>query len=96
MRFIGRGCAYHVESAALLGLRSRLATLWAEDLKPQDAQRFSPHVTIQNKVAPGTARTLFDELSASFEPFEAQATGLLLWRYRQGPWEGPETFPFRR
>ncbi|MEX6505232.1 2'-5' RNA ligase family protein [Jiella sp. M17.18] len=93
LRFLGRGSAYAVASPALQALRARLAAEFALWLTPQDRQRFAPHITIQNKVAPETARRTFETLSTAFEPFEAQGVGLLLWHYRSGPWEPAGAFP---
>lgn len=87
LRFLGQGTAYAIDSAELQRLRAEIAGRWTADLTRQDAQGFRPHVTIQNKVAAATAKALFETLSASFVPFEAIATGVLLWRYRGGPWE---------
>lgn len=86
LRFLGQGTAYAIESRELETLRAEIAGEWSEHLTRQDAKRFAPHVTIQNKTDLTTARALFATLSAAFAPFEAMATGLLLWRYRGGPW----------
>lgn len=94
LRFLGHGSAYVVKSPELTALRAELAAGWRDRLTPQDAQGFNPHVTIQNKVESSRARALFQELDAEFEPFEAQAIGLLLWRYRGGPWEAAGEFAF--
>ena len=85
--FLGRGVAYRLESSALLGLRRRLAEEWEPWLTPQDRQGFRPHVTVQNKVSPGTARSLRDRLQAPFAPFEVDGEGMALWHYAGGPWE---------
>jgi 2'-5' RNA ligase len=61
---------------------------------PQDSQRFQPHVTIQNKVAPDEARALHRRLSAEFQPFTIRGEGLILWRYLGGPWERIRLFRF--
>lgn len=82
---LGRGVA---------GLRAELARGWATWLTSQDRQPRRPHVTIQNKVAPEVARDTLARLTASFVPWEARAEGLLLWRYRGGPWEAAGRFPF--
>ncbi len=95
LRPLGRGVALEVEAPALRALRSGLATGWAAWLTPQDAGGFRPHVTIQNKVTPEAARDLLATLRAGFEPWEARGEGLLLWRYRGGPWEAAGEFPFR-
>lgn len=92
--FLGRGVAYRLESDALAKLRQNLARRWAPWLTPQDRQATRPHVTIQNKVDPQQARQLLSELESRFTPFEAQAEGLLLWRYLGGPWDAAGHFPF--
>ncbi|RVU18127.1 2'-5' RNA ligase family protein [Methylobacterium oryzihabitans] len=94
LRFTGRGVAYVLESGPLAALRGRLAKEFAPWLTPQDRQGFRPHVTVQNKVAPETARALHAELQAGFVPFRFAATGLLLWRYLGGPWEPRGRFAF--
>lgn len=94
LRSLGRGVAYFVESSELMALREDLAIRWAAHLTRQDAQGFRPHVTIQNKVSSGVADETYKALSSSFEPFQATATGLLLWHYRGGPWEAADEFAF--
>jgi 2'-5' RNA ligase len=94
LRPLGRGVAYKLESSALATIRADLARRWAEWLTPQDAQRFQPHVTIQNKADPAQARALLARLEESFAPFMVTAEGLHLWRYLGGPWEAVETFRF--
>lgn len=95
LRFLGYGSAYRIECAALTALRAELVSGWLDHLTPQDAQPFWPHVTIQNKAPARAARMLFDELNRDSVPFSAEATGLLLWRYRGGPWEAAGEFAFR-
>lgn len=94
LRFLGYGSAYTLTGGPLVRLRAELARRWADVLTAQDAQRFAPHVTIQNKVASTAARSLFERLSEDFEPFDVEAEGLLLWHYRGGPWEPAGKFPF--
>jgi len=95
LRFIGRGIAVDIECAPLIRLRAQLAKDWSQLLGPQDAQGWKhPHVTIQNKVAPEAARTLFDSLSTDWKPFEGTGEGLGLWRYLGGPWELVEEWKF--
>jgi 2'-5' RNA ligase len=94
LRFLGYGSAYVVESEPLLALRRDLAAGFAPMLGRQDAAGFSPHVTIQNKAPAKEAKALYAELQAAFSPFEAQASGLLLWRYLGGPWEAAGAFGF--
>lgn len=94
LRFLGYGTAYTVRSPALDAVRAELARRWANWLTPQDAQRFSGHVTIQNKAPAAEAKALFAQLRTDFQPFEADGTGLLLWRYRGGPWDAAGAFDF--
>ena len=97
LRFTGRGVAYVLASDALSAFRARLADQFeslSEGLTAQDRQGWRPHVTIHNKVDPGTARALHAELEAEFKPFHFTAPGLLLWRYLGGPWERRGTFTF--
>lgn len=95
VRSLGRGVAITVGSPALLDLRQQLATTWHDWLGAQDRQRYQPHVTVQNKVTTEAARQLYEQLAASWQPFSGQGRGLLLWRYRGGPWEHVAEFPFQ-
>lgn len=92
--FLGRGVALEVAAPALAALRAGLATRWRPWLTRQDAQGWRPHATVQNKVAPETARALHATLAATLPPREARAEGLLLWHYRGGPWEAARRFGF--
>ena len=94
LRFFGFGTAYQIDSEHLSELRSVLVSKWRENLTRQDAQQFRPHITIQNKVDAADAKALYADLCASFEAFDVSATGLLLWRYRGGPWELIREFRF--
>ncbi len=94
LRSLGRGVAITISAPPLLRLHRKLVEAFREDLSPQDLQKFQPHVTIQNKVAPEVARQLLNELSATWQPFTVEAIGLHLWRYRNGPWESAGIFPF--
>lgn len=87
VRLLGRGVALDVHALELSALHARLRAQWQSTLSRQDAQPLRPHVTVQNKVDPDTARALHAELSAGFVPYDVRATGLALWRYRGGPWE---------
>lgn len=95
LRMLGRGVAFVLESPELAALRDRLADAWAPWLTAQDRQRHSPHVTVQNKVAPAAARALHEQLSAGFVPYRVRARGLGLWRYLGGPWAPVAELPFR-
>ena len=87
LRFLGRGVAVEVACPGLVELRAKLAQGWHDWLGAQDRQGFRPHVTIQNKVAPAVARTLFDRLGPGFTVAEGTIAGLDLWRYLGGRWE---------
>ncbi len=94
LRFLGQGTAYVIDSPELQRLRAEIAGQWSTHLTRQDAQGFRPHVTIQNKTEATTAKALLRTCSTSFVPFEAMATGLLLWRYHGGPWEPAGEYGF--
>lgn len=94
LRFLGKGTAAEIESAELLRLRSMLAAVWEIWLTAQDQQKFKPHITIQNKVAPDKARKLYEELRANWQAITGKAVGLQLWHYLGGPWELAEEFTF--
>ncbi len=95
VRSLGKGVAYRLSSATLVGLHGRLAEAFREHLTAQDRQRLQPHVVVQNKVTPAAARDLLAELERGFVPREVEAVGLDLWRYLGGPWELARTVPFR-
>ena len=94
VRFFGQGVAYGFAAPELVALRGVLAQQWWPQLNEQDRRPFRPHVTVQNKVPAAQARALYDELRADFTPFTIGGTGLLLWRYRGGPWEAAGAYPF--
>ncbi|MHA6720242.1 2'-5' RNA ligase family protein [Sphingomonas sp. RS6] len=84
---LGRGVAYRIEAPELSATRERLADAFASLLVPQDAGRWRPHVTIQNKVTPVLAKTLLTALSQDFHPRTVEIAGLASWWYHGGPWE---------
>jgi hypothetical protein len=90
---LGRGVAYAVECPGLAGVRAHVAAALEDVLTPQDRQGWRPHVTVQNKVDPAAARALRERLEATFEPWEGEATALLVHRYAGGPWDPPERLP---
>ena len=91
---LGRGVAYRLETPEVAALRAGLARVWEGWLTPQDRQPWRPHVTVQNKVTPAEARDTLAQLQAGFVPWEARAEGLLLWRYKGGPWDAVAEVPF--
>jgi 2'-5' RNA ligase len=94
MKFIGRGSVVEIESPPLVSLRNKLANHWGDWLTPQDAQKFAPHVTIQNKAAPEEALSLYEKLKESWRPRSGAATALQLWHYKGGPWQLANEFDF--
>lgn len=94
LRSLGRGVAVAFTSPELVQLRQALAREWRDWLTAQDSARIAPHVTIQNKVSPETARTLIRDLESTLRPIAARAEGLDLWHYLGGPWQLAHRFTF--
>lgn len=92
--FLGRGVAYRVDSPSLLDVRTYVAEWFAADLTPQDRQSPRFHITVQNKVAPETARGLHASLSRDFRPRPLVIDGLAAWYYLGGPWQLIRRFNF--
>ncbi len=84
---LGRGVAFRIESPELVAIRRHLSEAFAGLLTPQDAGSWRPHVTVQNKVAPGIAKVLLATLARDFRVREVEIAGLATWWYRGGPWE---------
>lgn len=84
---LGRGTAIRLESQGLLDLRQAIADHFHGMLSAQDRQRPRLHITIQNKVAPETARALQAELANAVPQRPFRFAGLALHIYRGGPWE---------
>ena len=84
---LGQGVALGIESPGLVAIRAYIAEAMRGQLMPQDQAAWRPHITIQNKVAPGAARALFQVLRAEFKPRPIQLIGLAAHWYRGGPWE---------
>ncbi|HVJ00892.1 MAG TPA: 2'-5' RNA ligase family protein [Sphingomonas sp.] len=81
------GVAYRIESPELVTIREGLLDAFAGLITAQDAGRWRPHVTIQNKVRPVLAKAVLAALSRDFVPREVEIAGLASWVYRGGPWE---------
>ena len=92
---LGAGVAYRTESPEIDTLHKLLRSKFLEVLIPQDLHGYRPHITIMNKSTPEKARALIAELSAGFQPFSIQATGLDLWTYLNGPWQHERTYLFK-
>ena len=95
LRFLGRGVAYDLHMPEIGAVHAKLAVLWRDWLTPQDRQGFRPHVTVQNKVSPVSARALLEELQAAYVPWQGEVPGLALWRYDGGPWTPIMQAPFQ-
>ena len=95
LRSLGRGVAFGFESAEALALHAGLAKSFENVLTRQDAQKFWPHVVVQNKATGERARELKARLEAGFVPFEVTAVGLRIWEYLGGPWRDAGVFNFR-
>jgi hypothetical protein len=94
VRFLGRGAAYALGAPRAQEVRAGLAQAMAGSLSAQDSARWSPHITIQNKVAPDVARQTLSILEGTVPPACICATGLAVWRYCGGPWDAVDRFAF--
>jgi hypothetical protein len=83
---LGFGNAIRVASPELQTLRSAVKAVLGDDISRQDAQRWTPHVTIQNKVTPDAARALHAALAKDFRLRTGSIDALLVWEYLGGPW----------
>jgi hypothetical protein len=91
---IGNGVAYKIDCPPLVLLHQRMQQKWKAWLTPQDKQKLWPHITIQNKVAPATAKETLLQLKENFQHFTIRATGFSLWSYEGGPWKFIKELPF--
>ena len=94
LTLLGRGVAFRLRAPVADQLRSLLVRRVSLTLTAQDSARWSPHVTVQNKVPPEEARRTFATLSGQSPPGPVQAEGVALWRYLGGPWEEMATWRF--
>jgi 2'-5' RNA ligase superfamily len=92
---LGGGVAFRIVSSDLDRIREQLAGDLHGLLGAQDSGGWRPHVTIQNKVSPKTARLLIASLERGFAPRPLAIRGLGLHRYAGGPWETLGVYPFR-
>lgn len=91
---LGGGVAYRIESLGLEAIREGLRDAFSGNLTPQDAVRWRPHVTIQNKVKPSLAKFVRATLSRDFVARDVEIVGLATWFYRGGPWEALSVHKF--
>ena len=83
---LGGGVALRLRSSELDTIREEMIEHLHGLLTAQDNGGWVPHVTIQNKVERGVARALLRSLEG-FEPRRIAIRGLLLFAYKDGPWE---------
>ncbi len=83
---LGFGVAIRVANDYLTSIHQQLQDAFSIWLKPQDQQPLRPHVTIQNKVAAATSKSLFQELKQSWQARQGKGLGFQLWHYAGGPW----------
>jgi 2'-5' RNA ligase len=95
VRSLGNGVAFTICSPDLERLREEIASSFRNRLTRQDAQRWRPHITVQNKVTPDSARELLKVLTGAFEPWTVSVEGVDLWHYDGGPWELVQSFRFK-
>ncbi len=94
LKHIGKGVVFVIDSPELQVMHKQLQNTFKRWLTRQDAQKFWPHITVQNKVTNFKSQQLWNELSARHEPFKIKATGLQSWLYLNGAWELQEEFLF--
>lgn len=92
---LGHGVAYRLRSEELAAVREEVARAFRGVLTAQDARRWRPHLTVQNKVGRDEARATLAALTAEHSPYDTEVTGLALWHYRGGPWESAGDVTFR-
>ncbi|WP_339690175.1 2'-5' RNA ligase family protein [uncultured Parasphingorhabdus sp.] len=92
---LGNGVAYRLHAPELLDLRMELADRFAGLLVAQDQQTPRLHITVQNKVNPGEAQLLFEQLSGEFEPRPFTIRGIGLHYYADGLWQDIGAWSFR-
>ena len=92
---LGNGVAYRLHAPELLDLRMELAERFAGLLVAQDQQTPRLHITVQNKVNPGEAQFLFEQLSEEFEPRPFAIRGIGLHYYVDGLWQDIGAWSFR-
>ncbi|MFZ4687808.1 MAG: 2'-5' RNA ligase family protein [Polymorphobacter sp.] len=95
LRAQGQGVAFKLQSPVLEDVRAELAAGWDTLLIPQDRAGFRPHLTVQNKATPETARATLRALEAAFVPFASRFVAIALWRYCDGAWEALGSTAFR-
>ncbi|WOK36812.1 2'-5' RNA ligase family protein [Sphingomonas sp. C3-2] len=83
---LGQGTALRIESPGLEAIRAELGDSFFGLLVPQDQARWTPHVTIENKVAPEVARATQKQLPPELIGRAVAIKGLACWAYDMGAW----------
>lgn len=94
LRFLGAGVAFNVRSPDLERLRRDIAAAIGGELSRQDSHKWTPHVTVQNKVQAAAAKALYATLGDKFVVRSGHATGVVAWEYLGGPWKLERRVPF--
>lgn len=92
--FLGFGTAIRATSLALEQLRADVKAAIGDGLSRQDDQRWTPHVTIQNKTTADRARALHAALTDAFQLRTGSVHGLDVFTYLGGPWQLTQSLPF--
>ena len=93
---MGKGVAYRLELEPLQRIRQPLRDAFAAELKEQDARPWRrPHITVQNKVEPESAKQLLRHLRRTYAPCTLRLLGIKCFRYDYGPWTPLFTIPLR-
>ena len=96
LKHMGSGVAFIIESKDLKQLHKKMQASFKPWLISKDRLKLWPHITIQNKVTAYKSRLLYEELAASFVPFEVMTTGLASWEYLKGPWQLLNEYSFSK
>ncbi|WP_448579980.1 2'-5' RNA ligase family protein [Thermaurantiacus sp.] len=76
-----------VRSPALQDLHNALSERLFPMLIPADSAAFRPHITLANHLDRQARNRSLDRLKLGWpRPLQAEAQGLQLWRYDDGPW----------
>lgn len=92
---LGTGTAFDLRSAGIMELHADLTERLHGIISLQDQHRLRPHITIQNKVEPGTAKVLQEQLRKQLEPRRFRFRGLGLYAWEDGLWREIADYPFR-
>ena len=92
---MGGGTAFDLASRDMAAMHAELAERFFGLLGWQDRRELRLHITVQNKVKPGTARVLQAELRKTFEPRDFRFRGFGLYAWDEGLWQLIVEYPFR-